>query len=147
MLLWGTEVITVYENRLPSLRKERKMVVKLFLKFIPGFAIPPFLLASIIPVAIAISPIPFNSQNRIIWTSEMRSKRVPKLVQFWDLFLRGFGPQNGPQNCSKIGQTIDNCEVHFWIPFFEALELLGCLLGAFLGFLRLFWDASGPQKP
>ena len=32
-------------------------------------------------------------------------------------------------------------------PFFEALELLGCLLGAFLGFLRLFWDASGPQKP
>ena len=31
--------------------------------------------------------------------------------------------------------------------FVEALELLGCLLGAVLGFLRLFWDASGPQKP
>ena len=31
--------------------------------------------------------------------------------------------------------------------FVEALELLGCLLGAFLGFLRLSWEASGPQKP
>ena len=109
--------------------------------------IPPFLLANIIPIAIAISPLLFNSQNRIIWTPEMRHLGVPKLVQFWDPFLRGFGPQNGPQNGSKIGQQIHNFGVHFWIPFFEALELLGCLLGAFLGFLRLFWDASGPQKP
>jgi hypothetical protein len=65
-----------------------------------GHLIPPFLLASIIPIAIAISPLPFNSQNRIIWTSEMRMERVPKLVQFWDPFLKGFGPQNGPQNGS-----------------------------------------------
>ena len=109
--------------------------------------IPPFLLASIIPVAIAISPLLFNSQNRNSRTSLVRRRGGPKLVQFRDPFLRGFGPQNGPQNCSKIGQQIDNFGVHFWIPFFEALELLGCLLGAFLGFLRLFWDASGPQKP
>ena len=31
--------------------------------------------------------------------------------------------------------------------FVEALELLGCLLGAVLGLLRLSWEASGPQKP
>ena len=30
--------------------------------------------------------------------------------------------------------------------FVEALELLGCLLGAVLGLLRLSWEASGPQK-
>ena len=30
--------------------------------------------------------------------------------------------------------------------FVKALELLGCPLGPFLGVLRLFWDASGPQK-
>ena len=30
--------------------------------------------------------------------------------------------------------------------FFEALGLFGCLLGAFLGLLRLSWEASGPQK-
>ena len=79
--------------------------------------IPPFLLASIIPIAIAISPLPFNSQNRIIWTSFVRRERVPKLVQFWDPFLRGFGPQNGPQNGSKIGQKIDNFGGPFSDPF------------------------------
>ena len=31
--------------------------------------------------------------------------------------------------------------------FVEALELLGCLLGAVLGLLKLSWEASGPQKP
>ena len=31
--------------------------------------------------------------------------------------------------------------------FCWALELSGCLLGAFLGLLRLSWEASGPQKP
>ena len=31
--------------------------------------------------------------------------------------------------------------------FVEALELLGCLLGAVLGLLRLSWEASEPQKP
>jgi hypothetical protein len=29
----------------------------------------------------------------------------------------------------------------------KALEFFGCLLGAFLGFLRLFWEASGTPKP
>ena len=83
-----------------------------------SFLIPPFLSASIIPVAIAISPLPFNSQNRAPRTLEMRRRGVPKLVQFWDPFLRGFGPQNGPQNGSQIGKNHHNFGVHFWIPFF-----------------------------
>ena len=52
--------------------------------------IPPFLLGSIIPVAIGISPLLFNLQNRIIWTSEMRRERVIKSlfliakIGFWE---------------------------------------------------------------
>ena len=30
--------------------------------------------------------------------------------------------------------------------YFKVLELFGCLLGALLGFLKLSWKASGPQK-
>ena len=37
-------------------------------------------------------------------------------------------------------------ELFFGSCFFEVLELFGCLLGAFLGLLRLSWEASGPQK-
>ena len=40
--------------------------------------IPPFLLGNIIPVAIGISPLSFNSQNRFIWTPEMRRQGVLK---------------------------------------------------------------------
>ena len=39
LLFWVTEVITVYDNRLPSLRKEGKMVVKLFLKLVLSFVV------------------------------------------------------------------------------------------------------------
>ena len=109
--------------------------------------IPPFLLSNIIPVAIAIPPLLFNSQNRNSPTPEMRSLGGPKMVLFLVSFLNQFWPQNGPRNGPKTGQKNNNFGVHFWIPFFKALELLGCLFGAFLGFLRLFWDASGPQKP
>ena len=77
--------------------------------------IPPFVLASIIPVA--ISPLSINFQNRIFWTPEMRGEAVPNLVQFWEPFLKGFGPQNVSQNCSKIRQMIYKFGIHFWIPF------------------------------
>ena len=42
--------------------------------------IPPFLLASMIPITIEISPIPFNSQNHNSRTSFVRRRRVPKLI-------------------------------------------------------------------
>ena len=108
--------------------------------------IPPFLLASIIPIAIAISPLSFNSQNRICPTPERRGKRVPKLVQFWDPFLKGFGPQKGSPNCSKIGQKSNNLGIHFWIPFCWGFGALWAPLGSLLGPLKLSWEASGPQK-
>ena len=44
--------------------------------------IPPFLLPNIIPVTVAFAALPFNSQNRIIRTPEMRGKRVPKSLFF-----------------------------------------------------------------
>ena len=77
----------------------------------------------------------------------MAPKLLPKLVPFLDPFLSNFWPQNGPQNGPKMGPAICNFGVHFWIRFFEALELFGRLLGAFLGFLKLSWEASGPEKP
>ena len=95
--------------------------------------IPPFLLASIIPIAIAISPLPFNSQNRNSRTLEMRRQGIPKLVQLWDHFLRGFGPQNGPQNEPKIAQKINNFGVHFWIPFCWGFGAPWVPLGSRLG--------------
>ena len=67
-------------------------------------------------------------------------------VHFWEPFWSDFGPQNGPQNGAKIGPKIANFWVPFWIPFFEVLELFGCLLGAFLGLLRLSWEASRAKK-
>ena len=82
-----------------------------------------------------------------MWTSFERGKSVPKLVQFWDSFLTGFGSQNGPQNYHTNCKGINNVGVHLWIPFIKALVLFGCVLGAFLGFLKLVWEASGLQKP
>ena len=83
-------------------------------------------------------PKRFQEKESSSRTFEMQGLGVPKVVPFWDPFFKGFGPQNGFQNGSKIGEKNDNLGIHFWIPFFKALELLGCLLGIFLGFLRLF---------
>ena len=46
----------------------------------------------------------------------------------------------------KIGPKFVNFWVQFWISFFGVLELFGCLLGVFLGLLRLSWEASGPKN-
>ena len=90
----------------PPLAPERGKVLLVDQRLQEGLSrikgIPPFLLANMIPIAIAITPLPLNSQNRNSRTSLVRREKVPKLVQFWDPFLRGFGPQNGPQNCSKM---------------------------------------------
>ena len=47
---------------------------------------------------------------------------------------------------SKIRPKFVNFWVQFWPFFFEVLELFGCLLGAFLGLLRLSWEASRAKK-
>ena len=109
--------------------------------------IPPFLLGSIIPVTVAFAALSFNSQNRNPPTPERRGKRVSKVVPFLVPFWSQLWPKNGPQNGPKISPNGDNFGAHFWIPFCWVLELFGSLLGAFLGLLRLSWEAFGPQKP
>ena len=63
------------------------------------------------------------------------------------LFWRGFwGPILGPSLGSKMGETFINFWVQLQTFFWGLLELLGCLLGAFLGLLRLSWEASRVKK-
>ena len=61
------------------------------------------------------------------------------LEQFW-------GPKRTNKMGPKLVQQFLNLGSIFGSLLFEVLELLGCLLGAFLGLLRLSWEASGPQK-
>ena len=65
---------------------------------------------------------------------------------FWFLFGLVLGPILEPILGPQIDPKFVNFWVQFWIPFFGVLELFGCLLGAFLGFLRLSWEASGPKN-
>ena len=73
----------------------------------------------------------------------MGPTNINLLIPFWS----SFGPKMVSKAEPKIGPKIANFGVHFWIPFFEALGLFGCLLGALLGLLRLSWEAFGLQKP
>ena len=64
----------------------------------------------------------------------------------WFLFGLVLVPILEPILGSKIGSKFVNFWVQFWIPFLGVLELFGCLLGAFLGLLRLSWEASRVKK-
>ena len=65
-----------------------------------------------------------------------------------------FGVIFGPLLGFKMGSKIDPKLVQnltflgsvFGSLFLEVLELFGCLLGAFLGFLRFSWEVSGPKN-
>ena len=70
--------------------------------------LPPFLLENIIPVTVPFSPPSFNSRSGIMWTSEMRRERVPKVVPFLVPFWSSFGFQNGTQNGAKSGSEYVN---------------------------------------
>ena len=61
------------------------------------------------------------------------------LEQFWLPFLEPFLN-------SKIGPTFVNFWIKFGFLFWGVLEFFGCLLGAFLDLLRLYWEASGPKN-
>ena len=56
------------------------------------------------------------------------------------------GPKMGPKMGPKLVQKLLIFGSLFGSLFFEVLELFGCLLGAFLGLLRLSWEASGPKN-
>ena len=60
------------------------------------------------------------------------------LEQFWLPFLEPFLN-------SKIGPKFVNFWINFGFLFLGVLEFFGCLLGAFLGLLRLSWEAFGPK--
>ena len=63
------------------------------------------------------------------------------------LFWRGFWvPILVPSLGSKMGAKFINFWVQLQTFFGGLLELLGCLLGAFLGLLRLSWEASRVKK-
>ena len=57
-----------------------------------------------------------------------------------------FGPQNHVFCVSPPGLFSDPNRDHFLDTFFKVLGVFRGLLGAVLGFPRLFWEASGPQK-
>ena len=73
-------------------------------------------------------------------------KRGPKKNQFWTNFGAHFVPKMDPKIGPKLVQKLSILGSIFGSLFFEVLELLGCLLGAFLGLLRLSWEASGPKN-
>ena len=52
----------------------------------------------------------------------------------------------GPKMDPKLVQNLTFLGSIFGSLFLEVLELFGGLLGAFLGLLRLSWEASGAKK-
>ena len=52
----------------------------------------------------------------------------------------------GPNMDPKLVQNLTFLGSIFGSLFLEVLELFGCLLGAFLGLLRLSWEASRAKK-
>ena len=56
------------------------------------------------------------------------------------------GPKMGPKIAPKLVQKMLILGSIFGSFFFEALGLFGCLLGAFLGFLKLSWAALDPKN-
>ena len=88
---------------------------------------------NIIPVTVPFSPLSFNSWFVIMWTSEMRRERVPKVVPFLVQFWSNLRPQNKPQHGPKIGPKNVNFGIHFWMPFFGGFGALWVPLGSPLG--------------
>ena len=70
--------------------------------------------------------------------------------QKWSHFWSPFGSLLGPKMDPKMGPKLVQNLVIFWSIFgshlVEALELFGCLLGAFLGLLRLSWEPLDPKN-
>ena len=73
----------------------------------------------------------------------MRGKGLPKMFFFLVNYCLPFFLPRVPQNWFIC---FYNFWVQFWVPFFGVLEFFGCLLGAFLGLLILFWEALRAKK-
>ena len=68
-------------------------------------------------------------------------------VLFWLLFGPLLAPKMAPKTDPKPLQNSTFLRSIFGSLFLKVLELFRGLLGAFLGLLRLSWEASGSQKP
>ena len=68
-------------------------------------------------------------------------------VLFWLLFGPLLAPKMAPKTDPKPLQNSTFLRSIFGLLFWKVLELSRDLLGAFLGLLRLSWEASGSQKP
>ena len=66
---------------------------------------------------------------------------------FWLLFGPLLGSKMDPKTDPKPLQNSTFLRSIFGLLFWKVLELSRDLLGAFLGLLRLSWEASGSQKP
>ena len=62
------------------------------------------------------------------------------------MFGRFSGPKMIPKSNPELVKKVTFCGVRFWIPFLKELELLWCLLGAFLGLPTLYWKALDPKN-
>ena len=81
-----------------------------------------------------------NVENRFI------KSFPPKMANLCLLSGSEKWPKMDPKCASKLVQHLLIFGSNFGSLFLGVLELFGCLLGAFLGLLRLSWEASGPQK-
>ena len=89
---------------------------------------------SIIPEKAVFSPLSFIFWRGIIWTPEMWGKGLPEELFFGGVFGDPFWD---PAWVPKWVKKLLIFGFNFRLFFLGLLELLGCLLGAFLSLLRL----------
>ena len=75
-----------------------------------------------------------KSNNKLLW------------FNFWFIFGLVLVPILKPILGPKIGQNLLIFGSNFGSLLLGVLEVFGCLLGAFLGLLRLSWEASRAKK-
>ena len=76
----------------------------------------------------------------------MRGRELQKLFHFWFPFGALLGSRMDLKMEPKVVQNLINFGSIFGSFFVEALELFGCLLGAFLGLLKLSWTPLDPKN-
>ena len=123
-----------------------QMSKKPFLGAVPCMYIPPFLLSNIIPVAIAIPPLLFNLQNRVIPTPEMRHLGFQKWSYFWSPSGTNSGAKMAPKIPPKlVKKTIISGPI--FGTLFSGFGAIWVPLGSLHGLFEAVLGSLGPQKP
>ena len=74
-----------------------------------------------------------------------RGRGFQNWSHFWFPFGTTSDPKMDPKIAPKQMKKLINCSSIFRSLIFKVLELFGCLLGTFLGFLRLSWQPWTPK--